>query len=88
MDLQREFARRRDDQGQRRGGRREPLGLAEQILGHGQPIGDGFARAGLGRDEKVAVDGVVGKDGDLNRGRLVVAALCQSSGERRTCGRK
>jgi len=38
----------------------------------------------LGRNEKVAFDGFVRKHGDLNRGRPVVAALGQSSGERRT----
>jgi len=42
----------------------------------------------LGRNEKVAVDSFVRKHGDLNRGRPIVVALGQSSGERRTCGRE
>ncbi|MGY4196199.1 hypothetical protein ACVIM9_005540 [Bradyrhizobium sp. USDA 4520] len=35
LDLQGELARRRDDQGQRGGGRLEPLGAVEQVLCHG-----------------------------------------------------
>ena len=88
MDLQGEFARRRDDQGQRRGRPLEPLGIAQKILCDGQPVGDGFARAGLRRNQQVAVDGGVRQHGGLDRGRLIVVALRQGSGERRTGGRK
>ena len=84
MDLQGEFARWRDDQGKRCGSPLEPLGPAQKIPCNRQPVGDGLARAGLSRNEKVAFDGFVRKHGDLNRGRPVVAALGQSSGERRT----
>ena len=86
MHLQGEFARRRDDQGQRRGGPLEPLGAAEQILGDRQPIGDGLAGAGLRRNQKVAAGGVVRQHGGLDRRRPIVVALRQSSGERRTGG--
>ena len=83
-----EFARWRDDQGKRCGSPLEPLGPAQKIPCNRQPVGDGLARTGLGRNEKVAFDGFVRKHGDLNRGRPIVAALGQSSGERRTCGRE
>jgi hypothetical protein len=51
LDLQGEFARRRDDQGKRRGSALEPLGLAEKIPRDCESVGDGLARAGLGRNE-------------------------------------
>jgi hypothetical protein len=88
MDLQGELARWRDDQGKRCGSPLKPLGPAQKILCNRQPVSDGLARAGLGRNEKVAVDSFVRKHGDLNRGRPIVAALGQGSGERRTCGRE
>ena len=88
LDLQGELARRRHDQRQWRAGRLEPLGVAEQIPCHGQSIGNGLARAGLGRNQEVAADGVVGQHGELDGGRLFVVALSQGAGERRTCGRK
>ena len=75
MDLQGEFARWRDDQGKRCGSPLKPLDPAEKILCNCQPVSDGLARAGLGRNEKVAVDSFVRKHGDLNRGRPIVAAL-------------
>ena len=52
LDLQGELARRRHDQRQWRAGRLEPLGVAEQIPCHGQSIGNGLARAGLGRNQE------------------------------------
>jgi hypothetical protein len=69
LDLQGELAGRRDDQSQRRGGLLELLGTIEQILGHGQTVSDGLARAGLGRHQKVAVDRILTKHGELNGGR-------------------
>jgi hypothetical protein len=75
MDLQGEFPRWRDDQGKRCGSPLKPLGPAQKILCNCQPVSDGLARPGLGRNEKVAVDSFFGKHGDLNRGRPIVAAL-------------
>jgi hypothetical protein len=69
LDLQGELAGRRDDQGQGRSGLLEPLGTIEQILGHGQTVGDGLARAGLGRDQEVAVDRILAEHSELNGGR-------------------
>ena len=86
LDLQGEFARRRDDQRQRRCRPLEALGLAEQVVGDRQSIGDGLAGAGLRRDQEIAAVGLGGQHGGLDRRRLVVAALGQGAGERRTCG--
>jgi hypothetical protein len=75
MDLQCEFACWRDDQGKRCGSSLKPLHPAQKILCNCQPVSDGLARAGLGRNQKVAVDSFVRKHGDLNRRRPIVAAL-------------
>ena len=88
LDLQGELARRRNDQGQRCRGPLEPLGVAEEILGDGEPIGDGLARAGLRRNKQVAAFGLVRKHSGLDGGQLIVIALGQGFGERRTSGRK
>ena len=71
VHLQGEFARRRDDQGQRRGGPFEPRGVAEQIFRDGQPIGHGFAGAGLRRNQQVAAGGGVRQHGGLHRRRAI-----------------
>ena len=73
MDLQRQFARRRDDQGQRCGRPLEPFGIAEQFVGDRQPIGDGLAGAGLRRDQQIAAGGVVGQHGGLHRRQRIVS---------------
>jgi hypothetical protein len=88
MDLQGELTGWRDDQGKRCGSPFEALQAAEQILCNGEPVSDGLARAGLGRNEKVAVNSFVCEHGDLNRGRPVVVALGESASQRRTCGRE
>lgn len=88
LDLQGKLPGRRDDQGKRRCGLLEPLGVTEQILGHGQTISERLAGAGLGRNQQVAVSGIVREHGELNRGRRIVVALGQSSGERRGQGRE
>jgi len=85
MHLQRQFPRRRDDQGQRCRGRCEPLGVAKQFARDGEPIGDGFARAGLGRNQEVAAGSVIRQHRQLDRGRLVVIAFRQCARERRSC---
>jgi hypothetical protein len=49
LDLERQFSGRGDHEAQGLGGRRlEPLGLTEQRRGHGEPVGDRLAGAGLG----------------------------------------
>jgi hypothetical protein len=75
MDLQGKFARRRDDQGTRRGRPPEPLDVTQKVFYNGQPVSDRFAGSGLRRNKKVAIDSLVCKHGDLNGGRLTVAAL-------------
>ena len=75
MDLQGELTGWRDDQGKRCGSPFEALQAAEQILCNGEPVSDGLARAGLGRNEKIAASNFVRKHGGLNRGRPIVAAL-------------
>ena len=82
-DLQREFARGRDDQRQRAFGGFGHAGGPEQRVGHGQPEGDGLARSGLGGDHEVPLLGVGGDDRGLDRGGLIVAARAQRIGERR-----
>ncbi len=54
LDLQGEFAGRRDDEGERIAGPVETFGIAEQGRGEGEAEGDGLAGAGLGRDEQIA----------------------------------
>ena len=88
LHLQRKFARRRDDQRQRCGGPREPLGAAEKIPGNGQAVSDGFAGAGLRRNQQVAVKRRRRKHGGLNGRELIVVALRQGASERRACGRE
>jgi hypothetical protein len=74
LDLQGEFTRRRDDQGKGRGSPIEPLGATKKILRNGQPVRDGFARAGLGGHKKVAVDSRFRKHRGLDSRRLIVVA--------------
>ena len=88
LHLQGQFARRRDDQGKRCRSPGEPLGMPKNILGRRQPIGDGFAGAGLRRNQKVAVKCCRRKHGGLDRGQLIVIALGQSASERRAGGRE
>ena len=81
FDLQRQFARRRDDERERCAGRRQGRRVAEQRLRHRDAIGDGLARAGLGRNQKIPAPGLRGGDGGLNRRRLQIAAFLESEGE-------
>ena len=82
LHLHREFARRRDDQRQRRAGRRHFLGVAEQRRGHGEAIGDGLAGAGLGGDEDVASPRRRSEHGGLHRRRFGIVALLERAGQR------
>src|SRR3546814_3541036 len=72
-DLKREFARRRDDQRERRG-RKGQAAVLDQLVGHREAEGDGLARAGLCRDEKIAALGLGLGDMRLNGGESFIAA--------------
>jgi len=78
----------RDDQGKGGSSPIETCGAAKQILCDSKHKGDGFARAGMRRNQKVAADRRLRKNGGLDSGRLIVAAFRQGSGERRTCGQE
>ncbi len=88
LDLHRELAGRRHDQGERSGRGSELLGIAEQVPGHGETISEGLAGAGLGRNQEVAIGGFVREHGELDGGRRIIVPLGQSAGERRGQGRK
>ena len=88
LNLHRKLAGRRHDQGERCGGGRELLGIAEQIPGHGEAISEGLAGASLGGHQEVAIGGLVREHGELNGGRGIIVPLGQSAGERRGQGRK
>ena len=81
-DLQRQFARRRDDQRQRGGGGAKRFRIAHQRPRDGKAEPDGLARSGLRRNQQVAVLQLGGGDGLLNRGKGVIAAFGQRIGNR------
>ena len=83
LDLHGEFARGRDHKRQRRAGRPEPLFAGQQRGGERKPVGDGLARAGLGRDEQIAPVGLFLKHGLLHRGEVRVALGDKSALEKR-----
>ena len=83
FDLQRQLAGRRDDEGERRVGRRQSWRVAEQRLRHRDAIGDGLAGAGLGRNQKISPRSLRRGDGNLNRRWLQIAAFLQREGEGR-----
>ena len=88
MDLQRQFARRRDDQRQRGGGALEPLGAIQQVVRNRQTVGDSLARTGLRRNQQIAARGVIRKHRCLDLCQPIEVAFRQSSGERRICGQE
>ena len=88
MDLQRQFARRRDDQRQGCGGPLEALGVIKQIVRQRQAIGDRLARTGLRRNQQVAAGGIVGQYRGLHLRQPIEVAFRQGSGERRWGERK
>ena len=71
-DLQRQFARRRDDQRERQAGGRQ-LPVDHQFVGEGEPERDGLARAGLRGDDEIAADRALLDDLRLDGGERVVA---------------
>ena len=86
MHLKRQFARRRDDQRQGRGGPLEPLGTVKQVVRKRQAIGDRFAGTGLRRNQQVAAGGIVGQYRGLDLCQPIEVTFRQSSGERRMGG--
>ncbi len=82
-DLQRQFARRRDDERERRGGVGEFFAGADQLGAHGEAEGHGLAGAGLGGNENVAPLRLGPQHGGLDRGGLLVVVLCERAGQRR-----
>ena len=88
LHLQRQFARRRDDEAERQAGRAEALLAGEQRRGDGQAEGHGLARAGLRRDQQVGALVAGLEHGELHGGQRVVAARGQSGGKRLVNGER
>ena len=87
-DLEGELARRRDDEGQRLGGARQLVRVAEQRRGHREAIGDGLARPRLRRDEQVAALRLRDEDGGLDGRRVGIAARGEGCAEGGRGGRE
>jgi len=88
MDLQREFARRRDHQRDRHARRLEGRAFAQQGRGHCQTKTDRLAGAGLGRDQQILLQCVGLQDGELNRCRFEIATFVEGGLQRWVDGRK
>ena len=81
LDLQREFARRRNDKRDRIS-RFQPFGVAENCGSDRQPIGDCLAGACLGRNEDIAALGLAGQNRRLHRRGGIVVAIRERTGKR------
>ena len=81
-DLQRQFARRRDDEAERRAVSRHRFRRRPSDRRHGEAEGHGLAGAGLGRDENVAALGLGLQHGGLDGGRASVITLRERAGQR------
>jgi hypothetical protein len=77
LDLQRQFARRRDDEGGGRELRFERVGLAQKLGREGETEGDGLAGAGLRGDDEIAPGGLIGQHGGLHGGGFGIAVFGQ-----------
>jgi hypothetical protein len=86
-DLHGQFARRRDDQGQRYLGAGQAVFLAQQVASHGEAEGNGLAGAGLGGDEQVAPGERRLDHGRLDLGEGFIALIGKGFGESRGNGR-
>ena len=85
-DLQRQFAGRRDDEGERRAGAIGAAILAQQLGRHGEAEGDGLARSGLRRDQQIAAFGIGFEHGGLHgRGRGIATGGQRFAEKRREC---
>ena len=87
MDLLRQFARRRDDQRERRPGGRQMVAAREQRLGKGETVAHGLAGAGLGRDQQIA-SGLGGQNFGLNGGGFGIAARFKRARQSSVQGRE
>ena len=86
-DLQREFARRCDDQ--REGeARRRQRAVDEQFARHGEAEGDRLARTGLGGDDEIAAGGFRFDYRGLDGGRRFIATGDERFSEKRGQGGK
>ncbi len=65
-DLQRQFARGRDDQRHRRARLGQVIAAVQQLARHGEAKGDGLARAGLGGHDQVAALRIILDNGGLD----------------------
>ena len=83
LHLHRQLARWGDDQGQRRRNIGEAGGIAQKRWGQSNPKGNGLARAGLRRDQRIGIGQFGREHGDLNRRQFRVAALFQCQAKRR-----
>ncbi|EQB30589.1 hypothetical protein M529_19780 [Sphingobium ummariense RL-3] len=80
-DLQRQLARRRDDERQRGGGIGQLAIVAQQLARHGEAEGNGLARSGLRRDDEVAAGGLPLGDLRLDGGEGFIALGDERAGE-------
>jgi hypothetical protein len=79
--LHRQFARRRNDQGQRISRAVELEFIHQQGGTDADSEGHGLARAGLRRHQQIALGGLRGQHGALHRGQIIVTTLGKSLGE-------
>ena len=86
LDLDGKFARRSDDQAQRRGGRVEAFAASKQRRRDGDAEGDRLSRAGLRRDQQIGFAMILIRHRQLNRRQLAVAFRRQGGGEGRMYG--
>ena len=83
LHLHRKFTRRGDDQRQRRRNIAEPGSIPQQGRGQGDAKGDGLARPGLCRDQRIGIGQFRGKHRHLHRRQIRVTALFQCQAKRR-----
>jgi hypothetical protein len=77
-DLQRQFARRCDDQSERLLRGRQAIVL-EQLAGHGEAEGHRLARAGLRGNHQIAPQRLIIDDRRLDGGQRGIATRCKRS---------
>ena len=82
-DLQRQFARRGDDQHQRAFGQRRAADRIEQFGRQRETEGDGLAAAGLGGNDQIATCRFGFGNGLLDRGKRVVATSAKGLADNR-----
>jgi hypothetical protein len=85
VDLESEFAGRRDHQTERLQGRTEAFGVSQQGRCKGEAVGDGLARTGLRRHEKVPILHIGLKHCGLDGRGVVVASVGEGTFEADVC---